>query len=111
MAIATIAGRLTEAEYLELERAAEFKSEFYDGEMFAMAGGSAMHSLIAANLIGALVAKLKGGACKAFTSDLRLKVEATGLYTYPDVSVICGPLLFVPGTTDTVTNSTAIFEV
>jgi len=111
MAIATIAGRLTEAEYLELERAAEFKSEFYDGEMFAMAGGSPMHSLIAANLIIQFGTKLTGGPCKAFTSDLRLKVEATGLFTYPDVAVVCGPLQFAPGTDDTVINPTIIAEV
>jgi Uma2 family endonuclease len=111
MAAPDIAHRLTEAEYLALERAAEFKSEFYDGEMFAMAGGTAMHSLIATNIAGEVREKLKGGLCKAFTSDLRLKVETTGLFTYPDVSVVCGPLQFVPGTDDTVMNPTVIFEV
>jgi hypothetical protein len=93
MAAPHIAHRLTEAEYLALERAAAFKSEFYDGEMFATAGGKPMHSLIAANLIGELRAKLKGSPCKVFTSDLRLKVDATGLFTYPDVSVVALPSL------------------
>lgn len=69
--------RLTEAEYLAIERAAGFKSEFFNGEMFAMAGGSPIHSLIAANIIGELRSKLTGARCKVFTSDLRLKVEAT----------------------------------
>ena len=94
-----------------MERAAPFKSEFFGGEMFAMAGGSPMHSLIAANLIGELRIRLKGRPCKPFTSDLRLKVEATGLFTYPDVSVICGPLQFGAGTDDTVVNPTLLIEV
>ena len=89
MAVPNIVPQLTEAEYLDLERAAPFKSEFYAGEVFAMAGGSAMHSLIAANLIGELGTKLRGRPCKAFTGDLRVKIAATGLLTYPDVSVIC----------------------
>jgi Uma2 family endonuclease len=103
--------RLTEAEYLALERAASFKSEFFHGQMFAMAGGSPMHSLIAANLIRELGTKLKGSPCKAFTSDLRLQVQDSGLYTYPDVSVVCGALAFVPGTDDTVVNPTLLVEV
>jgi Uma2 family endonuclease len=111
MAVASTVPRLTEAEFLVLERAAPFKSEFYDGEIFGMAGASPMHALIAANLIGELRTKLKGRPCKPFTSDLRLKVEATGLCTYPDVSVICGPLQFAAGTDDTVVNPTLLIEV
>lgn len=111
MAVASTIPRLSEAEYLAVERAAPFKSEFFGGEMFAMAGGSPMHSLIAANAIGELKTKLKGRPCRPFTSDLRLKVEATGLLTYPDVSVICGPLQFAAGTDDTVVNPTLLIEV
>ncbi len=70
-----------------------------------------MHSLIAANVIRELGTKLRGRPCKAFTSDLRLKVAATGLLTYPDVSVICGSLEFAPGTDDTVVNPTLLVEV
>jgi len=66
MAVPNTARKLTETEYLALERAADFKSEFYDGEMFAMAGGAPMHSLIATNIAGELRTKLKGGPCKAF---------------------------------------------
>src|SRR3989442_15241622 len=83
--------KLTEAEYLALERAAGFKSEFFASEMFAMAGGSPEHSLIAANIIGELRTLLKGSRCVVFDSSLRLKIEATGLYTYPDATVVCGP--------------------
>ena len=111
MAVPGTVRKISEAEYLALERAAEFKSEFYDGEMFAMAGGSPMHSLIATNVAGELRAKLKGGPCKAFTSDLHLRVEATRLLTYADVAVICGPVQIAPGTDHVVTNPTVIFEV
>jgi len=102
---------LTEAEFLERERAADFKSEFFDGEVFAMSGGTAQHSQIAANFISALHGKLKNGKCVVYTSDLRLKVEATGLITYPDASVVCGPLQFAENTDDTIVNPTLIAEV
>ena len=101
---------LTEEDYLALERAASSRSEFLDGEMFAMAGGSPMHSLIAANVIRELGNHLRSGPCRPFTSDLRLKVEATGLYTYPDVSVAC-PARFLDERQDTLVNPSVIFEV
>lgn len=103
--------RLTEAEYLKIERAAEFKSEFFDGEMFAMAGGTPQHSLIATNLAAEFRNHLKASSCVAYNADLRLKVEATGLCTYPDLSVICGALQLAAGTDDTVVNPTVIVEV
>jgi len=103
--------RLTESEYLERERLADYKSEFFDGEVFAMSGGTPPHSQIAANLISEFNSKLKGRPCVVYTSDLRLKVEATGLLTYPDFSVICGPLQFAEGTDDTVVNPRLVGEV
>ena len=111
MAVAQTAPRLSEREYLAIERVAEFKSEFFNGEMFAMAGGSPMHSLIATNLTGEARTRLKGRPCVPFNSDLRLKVQATGLYTYPDLSVICGPLEFADEQDDVVINPTLIAEV
>jgi Uma2 family endonuclease len=90
MALPQAARRLTEREYLEIERRAEIKSEFYDGEMFAMSGGTRAHSAIAVNLIRELGNKLKGRPCSVYNSDLRVKIEASGLFTYPDVSVVCG---------------------
>jgi len=102
---------LTEAEYLAIERAAPAKSEFHGGEMFAMAGGSPMHSLIAANLIALLHRALSGSGCLTFTSDLRVKVDMTGLYTYPDVSVACGELCFADAERDTLLNPTLLVEV
>jgi Uma2 family endonuclease len=103
--------RLTEAEYLEIERAAEFKSEFFDGEMFAMAGGTPEHSLIATNLAREFGNRLKGGPCVPYNSDLRIKVEITGLCTYPDLSVICGAPRLAEETKDTAVNPTVLVEV
>lgn len=111
MALAQTAPHLTEAEYLAIERAAVFKSEFFGGEMFAMAGGTLEHSLIATNLARAVGDALQGKKCVAFNADLRIKVEATGLFTYPDLSVICGPPQFVSDTDDNVVNPTVLFEV
>src|SRR5438128_5219190 len=91
MSAVTSIQRLSEAEFLQLERRAEFKSEFFDGEMFAMAGGTRAHSLIATNLARELGNRLKTRSCVTYNADLRVKVEATGLLTYPDVSVVCGP--------------------
>src|SRR2546421_9728102 len=95
MALAQKVARLTEAEYLKLERQAETKSEYFDGEMFAMAGGTRAHSLIATNLLRELSAALKKSDCVAYNSDLRVKIEATGLLTYPEVSVACGQQRFL----------------
>jgi len=103
--------RLTETEYLEIERGAESKSEFFQGEMFAMAGGTPQHSLIATNLARELGNRLKSGHGVAYNADLRIKIEATGLCTYPDLSVVCGPLQFAQGTDDTVLNPTLLVEV
>lgn len=82
--------RITEEEYLALERAAEYRSEFVDGQIFAMAGGSPPHSLIAANWIAQFVNKLEDRRCRVYTSDLRVRTGKTGSFVYPDVSVACG---------------------
>ena len=102
---------LTEGEFLVLERAAPFKSEFFGGEMFAMAGGTPMHSLIGTNVGSEFSLRLKGRPCVAFNADLRVKVEETGLLTYPDLSVICGAMQFAEDTDDTVTNPSVLVEV
>ncbi len=111
MGLAQPVQRLTAKEYLALERAAEFKSEFYDGEVFAMAGGSPMHSLIGTNVAGELRTKLRGGPCLPFNSDLRVKPPGLSFYTYPDVSVVCGPLEFDDEQEDTITNPSLLVEV
>ena len=111
MAVAQPVKRLTEIEYLDLERSLESKNEFFGGEIFAMSGGTPLHSQIATNLAREFGNKLKGRDCIPYNSDLRLKVEPTGLLTYPDLSVVCGPLQFAPGTDDTVVNPRLIIEV
>jgi len=103
--------RLTPAEYLEIERAAEFKSEFFAGEMFAMAGASPPHVLITSNVNRELGTQFKNRPCRVYSSDLRVKVSATGLYTYPDVVVVCGEQRFDDERGDTLLNPTLIVEV
>lgn len=100
----------TPAEYLALEQTAAYKSEYYAGEIFAMAGGSPEHSRIGGNVFGELFAALKGRPCQPYNSDLMVTV-ATGLRTYPDVSVVCGPLERDPEVPTAVTNPAVIFEV
>lgn len=81
--------RWTEQEYLAFERSAETKHEFFNGEIFAMSGATRNHSYISTNLTAHLVHLLRG-RCTVFNSDLRLKIQNTGLYTYPDAGVVCG---------------------
>ena len=101
---------LTAAEYLEIERAAPYRSEFYRGEMFAIAGGSLKHCLIRTNCTGCLGMSLKGQPCASYDSDLKILCP-TGLYTYPDASVVCGPLEVDALSPNSVTNPTLIVEV
>lgn len=110
--MATAAKQLLTAEqYLAIERAAEFKSEFFAGEMFAMAGASEEHNLVVANVVGELHAQLKGRPYRLYPSDMRVRVSATGLYTYPDVTVVCGERRFDDEKNDTLLNPTLIVEV
>lgn len=81
---------LTPEDYLVIERAAETRSEYYAGEMFALAGASRRHNRIVANLIIELGIRLEASPCEVYPSDMRVKVSETGLYTYPDVLVVCG---------------------
>ncbi|MCK6630505.1 MAG: Uma2 family endonuclease [Anaerolineae bacterium] len=98
-------------EYLALEEMAEYRSEYYRGEIFAMAGGSANHNRIAGNIYLELRETLKGKPCEAFITDMRLHVKKNSLYTYPDVMVVCGRIEYVKGRTDTLTNPVVIIEV
>ncbi len=102
--------KLTVAEYLAIERKAETKSEFFDGEMFAMAGGTKAHSVIGANLVAELHFKLKGKPCRTFNSDMRV-MTSRRLYTYPDVSVACGEQQFDDEISDTLLNPVLLIEV
>jgi Uma2 family endonuclease len=102
---------LTPEEYLEIERRAERKSEYFEGQMFAMAGASHAHIMIVGNLGREVGNQLKGGPCREYASEMRLRVAPNGLYTYPDLMVICGGPQFVDNRTDTVVNPVLIIEV
>jgi Uma2 family endonuclease len=103
--------RLSPEEYLALERQATTRSEFLDGQMFAMSGASPRHALITANIVTGLNLRLKDRPCYVFSSDLRLHVGSTGLFTYPDVVVACGEMLYRDDRRDTLQNPVVIFEV
>jgi Uma2 family endonuclease len=103
--------RITPQEYLARERAAETRSEYFNGEMFAISGANWAHALIKDNLACALGNQFKGGPCRVVTSDLRVKVDATGLYTYPDIVIVCGQPQFEDHVLDTLLNPIALVEV
>ena len=102
--------RLTEQDYLTLERAAQYKSEFVGGEMFAMAGGTLRHSRLAGRVFSKLDAQLEGSRCAPFTSDARIRTPL-GDQFYPDVSVGCAPIQNPDGSVDVYTNPVIIVEV
>lgn len=102
---------LTEEEYLAIERQAEFRSEFFAGEMFALAGASRRHNRIVTNLVVALDGQLAMRPCNVYSNDMRVKVQSTGLYTYPDVIVTCGEENFASGEMDVLLNPLLIAEV
>lgn len=102
---------LTPEQYLEIERDAPRKSEYYRGEMFAMAGASRAHNLLISNLLFLLVQQLLDRPCSVYPSDMRLLAGPGGLYTYPDVSVVCGESRFTDDTFDTLMNPDLIVEV
>ncbi|WP_129671787.1 Uma2 family endonuclease [Candidatus Chloroploca sp. Khr17] len=98
---------ITEEAYLEQERRSTTKSEYYDGQMYAMTGAKEPHNLIASNVLASLHRQLRRKPCRAYPSDMRVKVLRTGLHTYPDV-VVCGQPEFVDEKRDALTNPTII---
>jgi len=100
----------SEDDYFAVEVSSPIKHELYAGEIFAMAGASVAHNQIVSNIVTALQTALRDKGCRVFPSDLRVRTPA-GLYTYPDVSVICGAVELVPGRPDTVTNPIVVVEV
>jgi Uma2 family endonuclease len=111
--IASSRPRLTFEEYCQIEAAGSVRHEYLDGQAWALAGGSREHAALAANVVGLLAAALRGGPSQVHTSDLRIRVQATGLATYPDVSVICGRAELDPEDRPghTVTNPKVLVEV
>lgn len=111
--MAALAHRLnyTYAEYLAFETSSNVKHEFLDGQIYAMAGGTPEHAALAAAVIGLLFPELRKGRCRAHDADLRVRVPTTGLTTYPDVTVVCGPRERDVKDPQAVTNPTLIVEV
>jgi Uma2 family endonuclease len=101
----------TPEEYLALERKAEYKSEYVDGEIFAMSGASETHNVIAGNVFASLHTQFRGRPCRAYTSDMRVNVRPGKVYTYPDVVAVCGEPLFHDTYKDMLVNPTVIVEV
>ena len=102
---------VTPEAYLAAERRAETRSEYDSGFVRSMAGATYVHTLITSNINGELRSRLRGSPCRVSTNDLRVAVERTGLYAYPDVVVLCGEPDFLDDAFDTVRNPSVIFEV
>ena len=98
-------------EYLEMENAAVEKSEYYKGEIFAMSGAKVPHNIIAGNLFIGLGLKLKGKKCKPFNGDQRIHIPSNTLFTYPDISIICGEIITLNNDDYNVLHPTVIIEV
>ena len=103
--------RLTPEDYLALERSADFKSEYFNGETFAMTGASRAHNTIVLNIGSEIRQQLKKRPRKVYANDMRVKVDPTGLYIYPDVVVVCGKEQFDDTHLDTLLNPTLIVEI
>ena len=100
----------SEDDYFAVEASSGVKHEFYRGEIFAMAGASLAHNHLSANVLTFLRSAVRARGCSAFGSDLRIQTPS-GLFTYPDVMVVCGPIVLTRDRPDTVTNPCVIVEV
>jgi len=98
-------------EYLQMENEALEKHTYYQGEIFAMSGAGNRHNIIAINIIVSLANSLKGKSCKPFGSDMRIHIPQNTLFTYPDISVICGDIINPNGDENSATNPTVIIEI
>lgn len=98
-------------DYLLMERSATYKSEFCNGQIFAMTGASRQHNLISVNIASELRAQLKNRRCEAYLADMRVKAAAAHSYHYPDVAVVCGTPEFEDSHVDTLLNPTVLIEV
>jgi len=103
--------RMTYAEYLAAEAKSEVRHEYLNGEVWEMAGGTPEHGALAMAVAGSLHGGLRGKPCRAYSSDVRVRVVETGLATYPDLSVVCGQLETAPDDKDAVTNPVVLVEV
>ena len=110
-AVAYSKQKMSVQEYLEMENAADEKHEYYKGEIFAMSGAKVSHVIISDNILTVLKQKLKSKSCKPFGSDLRIHIEANTLFTYPDISIVCGDIITLNNDDYNVLNPAVIVEV
>jgi Uma2 family endonuclease len=103
--------KFTVKEYLAMEEVAPYKSEYYRGEIYALSGGSLDHSVVQGNIIRELGTLLEAMPCRVLTSEIRVHVAASDLYTYPDAAVVCGRVQFLSRRNDTILNPMVIVEV
>lgn len=101
----------TVEQYLEMERASAEKHEYRDGEIYLMSGASRRHNQIMGNAFASLHTQLRQSPCIVYPSDLRVKVTDTGMYTYPDISIVCGEPRFEIEQLDTLLNPVVVVEV
>lgn len=102
---------LSAEDYLTFERQSEFRHEFYRGEIFQMSGASREHNLIVFNLANQIGSQLRGKNCEGYANDMRVFTPITGLYTYPDVTIVCGEPEFLDDEFDTLLNPVVLIEV
>lgn len=98
-------------EYLEMENASMEKHEYYKGEIFAMSGAKVPHNIVTKNLSGILFGKLKGKKCQPYGSDQRIHIQSNTLFTYPDISIICGEIITLNNDDYNVLNPSVIIEI
>ncbi len=101
----------TPDEYLAIERGAPFKSEYRDGGIVAMVGATSRHNLITGNVHALLWTTFRGGPCRSFVADLRVRIERGNRYVYPDLAALCEPPRFEDGVLDTLMNPSLVVEV
>jgi len=107
----TLPKYISPEEYLRMERASQEKHEYFKGEVFAMTRASENHNIVVSSTLAGLYGQLRKRPCQIYPSDMRVRIPATGLYTYPDISVICGTPEFEDDGLDTLVNPTVIIEV
>ncbi|GHM99089.1 hypothetical protein WSM22_05790 [Cytophagales bacterium WSM2-2] len=103
--------KLTVEEYLEFENASPEKHEFFKGEVFAMAGAAPRHNVVFSNVFGDLAYKLKGKICRPYGGDFRVHIPENTLFTYPDISVVCGDIISSEVDTNSFLGPTVIIEI
>jgi len=102
----------TEDKYLQMEELADYKSEYFQGEVFMMAGGTSNHNKIKENVSGEIYSILKKGkSCRSYSSDQRIHIPENSLYSYPDIVIVCGPNKYSSKDKNTITNPTVLIEV